>query len=321
MSPQVLDTRRFLHTLRRHKKLVFSALLLGLLGGAAFTLLRPPLYTSKALVDLPGEQYIQTQVVVAISDSVLTGAMPHIDPAVPLATLRHEVSSSSLTTEIVQINGQGETAAQAEDITNAVASSYVSFLSSPAAPGGKIVGHLLDPASTAARSPLSTQTASLRRDRGSAVRADRKPHRALDRPRRPEAVGTRRDSRRHRCPRHRVGSRRSPVQRRGLAETPRGLRPRGRPRVDSAQGPASSGSDRRQGRPRRLAHRPVPVLRPRGRRHRPPAGRFCRLAGHFHSARRRSPPGHERHSHAVCRVHRDAGRLSGPGSAPDHGRG
>jgi capsular polysaccharide biosynthesis protein len=157
VSPQVLDTRRFLHTLRRHKKIVFSALLLGLLGGAAFTLLRPPLYTSKALVDLPGEQYIQTQVVVAISDSVLTGAMPHIDPAVPLATLRHEVSSSSLTTEIVQINGQGETAAQAEDITNAVASSYVSFLSSPAAPGGKIVGHLLDPASTAARSPLSTQ--------------------------------------------------------------------------------------------------------------------------------------------------------------------
>ncbi len=157
MSPQVLDTRRFLHTLRRHKKIVVSAMLLGLLGGCAFTLLRPPLYSSKALVELPGEQYIETQVVVAISDSVLTAAMPHIDPPVPLATLRHEVSASSLTTEIVQITGQGTTAAQAEDITNAVANSYVSFLSSPTAPGGKIVGHLLDPASTAARTPLGSR--------------------------------------------------------------------------------------------------------------------------------------------------------------------
>jgi capsular polysaccharide biosynthesis protein len=153
----VLDTRRFLHTLRRHKKIVGSAVLIGLLGGAAFTMVRPPLYSAKALVELPGEQYIQTQVVVAISDAVLNGAMPNINPAVPLATLRHEVAATSLTTEIVQVTAQGKTAAQAESIANAVASSYVSFLGSPAAPGGKVVGHLLDSASTATRPPLSTR--------------------------------------------------------------------------------------------------------------------------------------------------------------------
>lgn len=157
MSPQVLDTRRFLHTLRRHRKLVGFAVVLGLVGGAAFTVTRPPLYSAKALVELPGEQYIQTQVVVAISDNVLVGAMPNINPAVPLATLRHEVTATSLTTEIVQIAAQGTTAAQAESVANAVANSYVSFLSSPSAPGGKVVGHLLDSASTAARTPLSSR--------------------------------------------------------------------------------------------------------------------------------------------------------------------
>jgi capsular polysaccharide biosynthesis protein len=153
----VLDTRRFAHTLRRHKKIVGSAVLLGFLGGAAYTMVLPPLYSAKALVELPGEQYIQTQVVVAISDSVLEGAMPNIHPAVPLATLRHEVAATSLATEIVQITAQGKTAAQAEDIGNAVANSYVNFLSSSAAPGGKVVGHLLDSASTATRAPLSTR--------------------------------------------------------------------------------------------------------------------------------------------------------------------
>jgi len=119
-----------MHTLRRHKKIVGFAVVLGFVGGAAFTMVRPPLYSSKALVELPGEQYIQTQVVVAISDSVLDGAMPNIHPAVPLATLRREVAATSLTTEIVQITAHGTSAGQAEDIANAVADSYVSFLSS-----------------------------------------------------------------------------------------------------------------------------------------------------------------------------------------------
>jgi hypothetical protein len=136
VSPQVLDTRKFLHTLRRHKKIVGCAVLLGIVGGSAFTMVRPPLFTSTALVELPGEQYIQTQVVVAISDSVLTGAIPTIDPPVPLARLRHQVTATSVTTEIVQINAQGKTAAQAEGIANAVANSYVSYLQSPAAPDG-----------------------------------------------------------------------------------------------------------------------------------------------------------------------------------------
>jgi capsular polysaccharide biosynthesis protein len=157
VSPQALDTRRFVHTLRRHKMLVGVAVVLGLVVGSAFTVIRPPLYSGKALVEIPGEQYIQTQVVVAISDSVLVGADQALNPAVPLATLRHEVSATSLTTEIVQINANAKTAARAEEIANEVASSYVSYLSSPTAPGGKVYAEVLDPAMTAARTPLDTR--------------------------------------------------------------------------------------------------------------------------------------------------------------------
>jgi len=153
----VLDTRRFLHSLRRHKMIVGVVVLLGLVVGSAFTVLRPPLYSGKALVEIPGEQYIQTQVVVAISDSVLAGAAPALNPAVPLATLRHQLSATSLTTEIVQLSAKAKTAAQAEEIVNAVASSYVSYLSSPTAPGGKVYAQVLDPAMTAARTPLGTR--------------------------------------------------------------------------------------------------------------------------------------------------------------------
>jgi capsular polysaccharide biosynthesis protein len=151
----VLDTRRFLHSLRRHKMIVGVAVMLGLVVGSVFTVVQPPLYSGKALVEIPGEQYIATQVVVAISDSVLAGVS--LDPAVPLATLRREVSATSLTTEIVQISAKATTAAQAEEIVNAVANGYVSYLSSSTAPGGKVYAQVIDPATTATRTPLGTR--------------------------------------------------------------------------------------------------------------------------------------------------------------------
>ena len=150
----MLDTRRFLHTLRRHKIILGFAVALGLVVGAAFAVLRPPLLTSKALVVLPGAQYIQTQVVIASSDPVLAGAVSHLDPAVSLGTLRHQVVATSLTTDLVEIKAQGKTAAQAEDIANAVANSYVSYIGSPNTPGGRVFGQVLEPATTATGTSL-----------------------------------------------------------------------------------------------------------------------------------------------------------------------
>ena len=137
--------------------IVGLVLLLGLVGGGAFTVLRPPLLTSKSLVEIPGATYIQTQVVVAISDPVLIGAAPHISPAVSLATLRRDTAATSLTPEIVQISASAKSASQAESIADAVARSFVSYISSTNAPGGKVFGQLLEPATNATVTPLSTR--------------------------------------------------------------------------------------------------------------------------------------------------------------------
>src|SRR5262249_3087133 len=107
------------------------------------------------LVEIPGTQYIQTQVVVAVSDPVLIAAMPHLDPPVPLTTLRHDTTATSLTAEIVAINAQSKTAAQSEDIANAVASSFVSYLSAQKAPGAKVFGQVVQPATTATKTALA----------------------------------------------------------------------------------------------------------------------------------------------------------------------
>ena len=53
MSEQALDLRRSLRIVRRHKIILGIFAALGLLAGVAFTVLRPPMLASKALVVLP----------------------------------------------------------------------------------------------------------------------------------------------------------------------------------------------------------------------------------------------------------------------------
>ena len=56
-----MDFKRFMQAVRRNKVLVILACLVGLGLGAAYTVLRPPLLTSSAQVDLPSSKFIQTQ--------------------------------------------------------------------------------------------------------------------------------------------------------------------------------------------------------------------------------------------------------------------
>ena len=53
MSQQALDLRRYLQTVRRYRAIVVFAAALGLVAGAAYTVLNPPMLASKALVLLP----------------------------------------------------------------------------------------------------------------------------------------------------------------------------------------------------------------------------------------------------------------------------
>lgn len=160
MSERPLDLRR---SVRRYRTLIAAVTALGLFIGAAFCVLSPPKLTSTVLVVLPqGAQasqsttpgsgpsgYMATQIVIASSDPVLSGALPHISPAMSLQALRSEIRASSLTDTILSISATARTAAQAEATANAVASSYLSYVTSSSVPGGAIQAYILQPANNA----------------------------------------------------------------------------------------------------------------------------------------------------------------------------
>jgi capsular polysaccharide biosynthesis protein len=171
MSQQTLDLRRSIQIVRRHMLLVIIGAAIGLLGGGVYFMLNQPMVTSQALVALPQaavasggtasasgtgdgagtSNYMATQVVIAGSDPVLSGALPHVSPAVPLETLHNQIQVQSLTDSILSISATGKTAAQAEATANAVARSYVAYVGSTGSSVGRTVANILEPATSATR--------------------------------------------------------------------------------------------------------------------------------------------------------------------------
>ena len=155
MSEQALDLRRSVQIVRRHKILVGSFAVLGLLAGAGYAVLRPPMLTSNAIVALPATNHdTATQVVIAASSPVLKDAVGNIHPAMSLQTLRGLVQVKSLTTNLLSISAQGKTAAQAAGTANAVANSYVAYVKTAQSTVGAVRAHLLQPATNASGASL-----------------------------------------------------------------------------------------------------------------------------------------------------------------------
>jgi capsular polysaccharide biosynthesis protein len=159
MSQQALDLRRVIQIVRKHRKILGVVVVLGLLAGAAYAALKPPMMSSTALVVLPGlfapsaqsaesnsggtsgtgDIYMATQVVVAGSDAVLADALPHVSPAMSLQVLQRNVHITSVTgSSIISITASGSTAAQAETTANAVADSYIAYTNSRSNPIGNV---------------------------------------------------------------------------------------------------------------------------------------------------------------------------------------
>ena len=162
MSEQALDLRRSIRIIRRHRVLVSLVAALGVLAGVALALLSRPIFTSSALIVFPGAQqsaqatagpgadpFMATQVVVAGSDPVLFGALRNISPAVSVQTLRSEIKVSSQTSNILSINAKSGTKAQAETTANAVARSYVNYVSSSHSLVGQVSANMLQSAMSA----------------------------------------------------------------------------------------------------------------------------------------------------------------------------
>jgi capsular polysaccharide biosynthesis protein len=130
MSEQALDLRRSLHIVREHVIAVGAVALVGLIAGAGYSIVRPPMLSSTALVVLsPATKDVPTQVVIADSEPVLAGALRRIHPALTWQALRNQVQVRNMTSDIISISARAKTAAQAEDIANAVAASYVGYVS------------------------------------------------------------------------------------------------------------------------------------------------------------------------------------------------
>jgi capsular polysaccharide biosynthesis protein len=169
MSQQAMDLRRPLHIVRRHKVLVGSVAAFGLLAGAAYAWLHPPLVKSTALVVLPqavlsagtlnatgadggaptgSDTYMSTQIFIVDSNPVLSGALRYIGSAKSLPSLRTEIQVASPTYGILSISAMGRTAAQAETTANAVAHSYIAYVG-PNSPAGHVPASVLAPAASA----------------------------------------------------------------------------------------------------------------------------------------------------------------------------
>jgi capsular polysaccharide biosynthesis protein len=148
---------RPLQTLRRRKRLIGLVAAAGLLAGAAYATLDPPLLSSTAQIILPtSAPSVPTQVVIAESDPVLSAALPHVSSPVSLTGLRQEIRVKSVTNYVLSVTAKGKTAADAEQTANAVAESYIAYVTPRYSLVGHVTARMLDAATVATGTGLVT---------------------------------------------------------------------------------------------------------------------------------------------------------------------
>jgi len=99
----------------------------GLLAGIVVAMLYPPTFTSRELVfTSPGSNPV-TEMAMARSAPVMAGALSRLDSGESMAALRDRVQVKSVTSRVLSISAQGDTAIQAERAANAVTDSFVAY--------------------------------------------------------------------------------------------------------------------------------------------------------------------------------------------------
>jgi capsular polysaccharide biosynthesis protein len=155
MSEQALDLRRSVQILRRHKLVWAVAAGVGLLLGAGYTVLRPPLFSATAVVQVvTTPRGAATEVLIASSNPVLSPVLRAEHDEDSLQALRGELTVKGLTTDLISITALGKTASQAQGTANAVARSFVGYVTASGNPGGPVPAKVLEPAANAERSSL-----------------------------------------------------------------------------------------------------------------------------------------------------------------------
>ena len=139
MSNRVTDLRSIGGMLRRRRRAMVTAALLGLALGVAYVLLLPPPLTSTTLVLLPAPALtestnsdVDTQVEIALSATVLERAGQTVAPALPARSVEQMIKISAPTNQLIKIDATSAKAADAQAVSQAVADSYVGFVSNTA---------------------------------------------------------------------------------------------------------------------------------------------------------------------------------------------
>jgi capsular polysaccharide biosynthesis protein len=156
MSHQ-MNLREAIRIARRNKTIIGVAVAVGLIGGAAYGSINPAVLTAQSLVlvqttnpaDEASTSPLGTQVIVVTSTPVLAGAQQTLGGSESLNQLKNQVTANSPTDSVLEIDAQGSSAGRAEQVANAVANSYVTFVGSSESPVGKVAARMLQPASTA----------------------------------------------------------------------------------------------------------------------------------------------------------------------------
>ena len=171
MSQETLDLRRSIRIIRRYKLLMGVMVTLGVLAGGAYAVVQPPMVTSTAIVLLSQSgvaaqagaeaaanggpnPWTTTPVVIATSNPVLMGALPHVSPAMSIDQLRGEVQIGTQTSYIISVSVTAKAGADAAANANAVAESYIAYIGSANNPVGETQGQLLQKATTGTGSSL-----------------------------------------------------------------------------------------------------------------------------------------------------------------------
>jgi capsular polysaccharide biosynthesis protein len=137
VSEQAVDLRSTLSILRRHRRILAAAALVGVLGGVAFVRLRPPLYSSTSLVLLPpppqtsggqSTRDVDTEIQIALSDVVLGPAGESVRPKLSMREVAQAVTIAAPTTDVLQVKASAEAPGRAEELSRAVANAEVTYL-------------------------------------------------------------------------------------------------------------------------------------------------------------------------------------------------
>jgi capsular polysaccharide biosynthesis protein len=150
MNQQSLSLRRSVQIIRRYKLLVAAAMLLGILGGVGYAVMHPPKMSSRALVVVTKPKpNMATDLLIAGSQPVLSGASPSLGSAVSLKDLTDSVTVGTVTPSVLSIDASAKTAALAVKEANAVANSFITYIGSANSPVGPVSAQILVAASSA----------------------------------------------------------------------------------------------------------------------------------------------------------------------------